>query len=100
VWIAHVMPNSQAFAHYFGIAADKGIVVMGLYQAGPAEQAGLRVRDVVIAVDGQTVTTPDDMQKGIFKHRIGDKVRFTVMRGGRRMDVDVLAGTAPEGSVQ
>jgi serine protease Do len=100
VGIAHVMPNSQAFSHYFGIAAGEGIVIMGLYQGGPAEQAGLRVRDVVTAVDGQAVTTPDDMQKAIFKHRIGDQVRFTVLRGGRQVDVDVLAGTVPDDSAR
>lgn len=97
VGIAQVMPNSPAFARYYGVSEAKGLVIMGLYQDGPAETAGMQVRDVVVAVDGQPVTSPDDMQKAILKHRIGDTVKFTVARGDRQVDVNVPAGTLPEG---
>lgn len=96
VGLTQVMPNSPAFAKYFEISTDKGMVIFGIYDQSPAREAGLRVRDVILAVDGQPVEGPDDLQKLIFKHKIGDTIRFTVQRGARELDVDVVAGTAPE----
>ncbi len=94
--LAQVMPNSPAFAKYFGISTEKGLVILGIYQNGPAQRAGVRVRDVILAVDGKPVETPDEMQRLIFKHKIGDTIRFTMQRGARKQELDVVAGTAPE----
>jgi serine protease DegQ len=96
VGLAHVIPNSVAFSQAFQIGTDKGLVIMGIYTDGPADKAGLRVRDAIVAVDGKPVNNGDEFQKAIFRHKIGDTIRFTVQRGERKMDVDVPAGTAPE----
>ena len=96
IGLAQVISNSPAFAKYFDISTDEGVVIMGIYQGSPAHEAGLRVRDVILAVDGENVATAEDLQKAIFKHKIGDTVRLTVERAGRRMEFGVVAGTAPE----
>ena len=96
VGLAQVMPNSPGFSRHMELETDKGMVILGVYRGGPAHGAGLRTRDVILAVAGQTVESPDDMQTAIFKHKIGDTITFTIQRGGRQMDVDVVAGTVPE----
>jgi S1-C subfamily serine protease len=96
VGLAHMVPNSPAFSQAFEIGTDQGLVIMGIYRGGPADKAGLRVRDAVIAVDGQPVLDGEAFQKAIFKHKIGDTIRFTVQRGNRKQDISVVAGTAPE----
>lgn len=96
VGLAYLQPNNAAFAQAFGISTDKGLVIMGIYKDGPAVVAGLHLRDAILGVDGTTVLDSDQFQKLIFKHKIGDKIRFTVQRGDRKLDVDVAAGTAPE----
>jgi serine protease Do len=96
IGLAHVMPNSPGFAHYYQLGTDKGIVVLGIYEGGPADRAGLRAGDVIIAVDGKTVTQNDEMQKALFKHRIGDTVRLTVQRGGNQQEISVTAEKVPE----
>ena len=96
VGIAPLVPNSPAFSQAFGIGADKGLVIMGIYMGGPADQAGLRVRDAIIAVDDQPVVDSEGFQKAIFKHKISDTIKFSILRGSRKLDVNVVAGTAPE----
>ncbi len=92
-----IEPNSVAFSRYFGLATDQGLVVMGMYRGGPAHEAGLQVHDVIVAVDGEPATSLDALQKTIFKHKIGDTISFTIQRGNQEMEVDVVAGTAPDG---
>lgn len=94
--VANVMPNSTAFARYFDLSTAEGMVVMGVYQGSPAQEAGLRVRDVILAVEGDEVSNTEELQKAIFRHKIGDTIRLTVERAGRRMEIDVVAGKAPD----
>jgi putative serine protease PepD len=63
---------------------------------GPSAEAGLQPGDVVTKVDGQDVTTPDDVAQAISDNKPGDKVQVTVKRGGSEQTVDVTLGQRPE----
>jgi regulator of sigma E protease len=68
-----------------------GAVTPGL----PAEQAGLKPGDVVVAVAGQAVLTPDDLTQAIQK-RAGQTFEMTIERGGARQNLPVTAAVAKE----
>jgi len=63
---------------------------------GPSEKAGLKAGDVVKKVDGQTITSPDDVAQSISDKSPGDKVTVTVDRNGHEESVDVTLGQRPE----
>jgi putative serine protease PepD len=59
---------------------------------GPAARAGLRAGDVIIAVGGEVVTTPDELIVAIRKHAPGERLVLTFLRDGRRMSALVVLG--------
>jgi Lon-like protease len=73
-------------------ATPKGAVVIGVASDAPA--AGkLEAADVIVAVDGQPVRTPDELRREIGQRRPGESVRLTVHRDGK--PVQVTVGTIP-----
>jgi S1-C subfamily serine protease len=50
--------------------------------------------DLIVAIDGQQVTDPQDISAMMDKHQAGDTVSVTVLRGRRQMTVKVTLGEA------
>jgi regulator of sigma E protease len=61
----------------------------------PAEKAGLKAGDVVVAVAGQPVFTPEELMQAIQK-RAGQTFEVTVEREGRRLPLTVTANAVKE----
>lgn len=76
----------------------KGVKVVGVAPGSPAEKAGLKAGDggdVVVAIDGQSVETPEQLAEVIAKRAIGQTVKFLVFSGGKFRDVPVILRPAP-----
>jgi S1-C subfamily serine protease len=95
------------------VQTENGLVIATMTPGGPAERAGLRgfriVRetkrrgpftyeervidrsqaDMIVAVDGEKVTTADEFLGRIERHVPGEQAIITVIRAGRRVDVPV-----------
>lgn len=62
-------------------AEDRGYLIVKVTQDGPAEEAGLLVGDVMVAVDGTSIVgMPLEEGKALVKGEAGTKVRITVLR--------------------
>ena len=103
------LPISPDIAEQIGLPADYGILIERVLPGGAAEQAGLKGGtqrayegntpvmlggDLIVAIDGDPVTTPQDLSGAMNAHRAGDVVTLTVFRGKRKMDVKVKLGDA------
>ncbi len=65
---------------------------------GPAEAAGIRAGDIIIAIAGARVTGVDELVVETRKHRIGDRVSVTYIRDGKKSTVELtLASDADAG---
>jgi S1-C subfamily serine protease len=83
-------------AAQFGLAVDHGALVLALAPKGPADKAGIKTGDVIVAFGGRPVQTSDDLGKFILQRRPGDVVSVDVVRqGGRRASVQVTLGVRP-----
>jgi serine protease Do len=65
---------------YIGINADGGVVVTNMYRNSISERAGLAPGDLIIAIDNDKVRTFEDLQSIIADRKVGDVVKFTVLR--------------------
>jgi S1-C subfamily serine protease len=56
------------------------VVIAGVLPGTPAEHAGLKGGDVVLAVDGQPVSTRHELYARLWAHRPGDLIEFRIFR--------------------
>jgi serine protease Do len=66
-----------------------GVVVIALQTNGPAYKSDLKPTDVITAVDGRPISTPQDLRGEIRSKKIGQAVTLDVVRSGKNMQVQV-----------
>ncbi|MBP7096089.1 MAG: Do family serine endopeptidase [Spirochaetia bacterium] len=69
---------------------SKGAFVGHVFQGSPADKAGLLPGDFVIALDGSRVSTVDQLVRAVGDIPAGQKAAFTVLRDGKRLDLEAL----------
>lgn len=72
-----------------------GVMVRYVYPGGPAEQAGIRAGDLVVAI-GSAVQDADQMRSMLAEYQPGDKVSVALRRAGMEHQAEVVLGTLPE----
>lgn len=91
---ASIIEVDQSFANDRGLDINYGVYVDTLVGNSSAKEAGLRKGDVIVEIDGNKVRTSPDLLGNIGRHRPGDVVRLTYMRGGTERTADVTLKTA------
>jgi serine protease Do len=87
-FVAATQPVSPALARAFGLPQTGGVLVSG-DDPEPGPSGGLRRGDVVLAIDGQTIATSDDLDNAVAARAPGATLRVTVWRAGRRETLPV-----------
>ncbi|MDX1517964.1 MAG: PDZ domain-containing protein, partial [Woeseiaceae bacterium] len=72
----------------------EGAVVTQVEPESAAEAAGIRAGDVIVEVDGQPVAGSAAVRNLIGLMRVGEKLRVTLLRDGRRRSVEAEIGKA------
>jgi len=68
---------------------DWGVLVADVTPDGPADKAGLQPGDIVLSLNGRTMEDARQLQVGLYRFPVGDKVSLEVLRGDRKLDMDV-----------
>jgi S1-C subfamily serine protease len=99
-------------ARLFNLKSRQGLLIDSVVSGSAAERAGLREGtrkvivggeswrlggDIIVAIDGNSVTTPEGMRAILAKKRPGDEIVVELYRGDRRMKLTVKLGRAPSG---
>jgi hypothetical protein len=84
----------------YGLSEPAGAMVINLAESGPAQSAGVRLHDVVIAADGQTIDSPATLEQAITAHKPGDQLTLELVRLGEHgkllhTTVHATIGAAP-----
>ena len=100
VWIGiAVQELTAALAQQFDVAGAGGLVVWSLERGSPAERGGLRLGDVIRAIDGVPVRGAQEARRFLFGKRDGDVVRFSVERSNKieviPVKLETIPGTSP-----
>ncbi len=82
----------------FHMKQARGVVIASVLNGGPAARAGLRVGDVVLAMDGQEVQDAIDFLNRIAPMEPGRQARLAIWREGREREVSVKVGQRPANS--
>jgi serine protease Do len=96
VWVGiQVKELTPLIANQLGAPDPHGLVVWSLEQNSPAEKAGIRLGDIIRAVDGKPVREASQARRSIFGARAGDTIVFDVERGGERFRIPVHLQSLP-----
>lgn len=80
-------PLTPQLREHFGAPKEAGVLVDNVQDDSPAEKAGLRVGDIVLAVDGKDVRSSADLRMALRDKKEGDSVRIDLLRGRNRQTV-------------
>ena len=71
----------------------QGAAVKAIAEGSPAESAGLKINDIITAVDGEAITTSSDLVRIISGSTPGDTLKLTVYRQGEgEITIDLVVG--------
>lgn len=92
-------PLTQGLADRLGLKEVKGAMVTEVLDGSPAQLGGLRKQDVVIGFNGQPVDNDHELQAKVYETPANTKVKFVVIRNGKKMTVPVTLGELREHSL-
>jgi putative serine protease PepD len=96
--VSQLIASGKVEHAYLGVAVESstgGARISQVRSGTPAAKAGLRTGDLVTAVDGQTITSADDLTTAIGAKTPGDTVSITYTRAGESHTVNVTLATRP-----
>jgi len=82
-------------AESFKLPASEGAIIAGVMRGSPADRAGIRPGDVLIAVGGKPVKDPQGMLELIAALTPGSTTQFKLRREAKELDVPVSIGKRP-----
>ena len=74
-----------------GLAQNWGVVVSDVIPKGPADAAGLKVQDIVVAIDGRPILGLPGLTAALYLHPVDQVVRLEVLRGNQKISLNVPA---------
>ncbi|WP_181705243.1 DegQ family serine endoprotease [Chthonobacter rhizosphaerae] len=89
-WIgAEMQPVTADIAETLGLERPSGVLITSVIEDSPAEEAGLKVGDLVTAVDGAEVSDPRVFNYRLATKGIGNEAELSVNRDGRETTIRV-----------
>jgi len=92
------VPVPRAVARASQIATASGVLVESVEPKSPADTAGLREGDVIIAFSGEAVTGIDQLVRRLTDDRIGQPAQVTILRRGHRRQLTVVPAESKRGT--
>jgi Do/DeqQ family serine protease len=79
-----------------GLDRPGGVLINSLFEEGPADDAGLKVGDIITAVDGHEIFDPKGLRFRIATRPVGGTAKIAVLRRGKSRNLTVALNAAPE----
>jgi putative serine protease PepD len=101
-----LIADGSADHPFLGVGLRDGTVTQGaarrpvaqiqsLEPGKPAEKAGIKVGDAVLAVDGEPVNGKESLVAQVRERQVGDQIELTIVRGGREQKISVTLTQKP-----
>jgi len=111
-WIGVTLfPLIPGISRSLDLKVERGVLIAEVLRGGPADKAGLRGStqtvqvgnallpvggDVVVALNEETVTAPEELVRMIRKYRPGDRITLKILRNGKFINIPVVLGERPQ----
>jgi len=96
-WLGVVIQEvTRQLAESFGMSKPSGALVAHVLPDSPAQKAGLRVGDIIVAFNGKDVPNSGALPPMVGRTRVGETVPVVIIRDGRQKTIKVEIGELPE----
>ena len=75
-----------------------GVVIVGMNDGGPADTSGLIVGDILLSIDGKSVSDIRDVRRALRPETVGREVPVHILRAGISEEFQVTIGEHPKRS--
>lgn len=86
------VPLPAAIQQALGREQSTGLLALGVEPGSPADQGGVILGDIFVAVAGKAITDMEDLQAELAGDRVGQSVGFQIVRGGQVYTFNITVG--------
>ena len=102
--IMSIIENGYIVKPYIGVNVDAvsrnmmrygipaGVAITGVMEESPAQAAGIQVDDIITKVNGQEISTTQELSNVITNGKAGDELALTIYRKGEYLELTVVIG--------
>jgi S1-C subfamily serine protease len=87
---AQTVPLHRRIVRFYDLPNETGVIVVAATEGSPAQKAGLREGDVIIAFGGQPVAGVDDLHRLLTDAQVEVKNTITVLRRTERLELSIV----------
>ena len=84
------VPIHRRIVRFYGLPLETSVLVVSVEKNSPAERAGLREGDLIVAFNGQPVGSVHDLHKVLVGEQIGVSATLTVIRHTEKLELPIL----------
>ncbi|SFK69318.1 serine protease DegQ [Nitrosomonas aestuarii] len=96
-WLGVSMQDmTRELADSFGLDRAAGALIAGVLKDGPAERAGIKPGDIMVAIEGQPITNSTALLNQVAALSPGDFVTVTIIRNKKEKEVQIKVGVRPQ----
>jgi putative serine protease PepD len=85
----------STLARQYNLPIDHGVLIVQVFPGSAAQKAGLKAGDIIVQLDGRTITTKADLSDLLLGKNPGDKVMVQVQRGNQQLTLNVTLSELP-----
>lgn len=90
-----IQEMTKELAESFGLSEEKGALVVSVQKDGPADKAGIKIRDVILNFDGHDIAKSADLPRVVGNTRPDSKVAVKVWRNNKIKTIKITVGEMP-----
>ncbi len=90
------VPLHRRLVRFYDLAHGSGILVQSIVPGSPAQDAGLRERDVIVGFDGHAVSGLDELHRLLTDRQVGVRSMLTILRGTEKLEIAVVPAARAE----
>lgn len=90
-----IQPVTEQLAKRLAVKLREGVLVTEVYPDSPAQKAGVKAGDVIVAFDGRPISNPMQLQATVEQTTTGRHDRLAVVREGKRLSFDIVPAAQP-----
>ena len=87
-------------AEYYKVKGKKGVLVTHVFEGDPADKGGVKVNDIIIAVNNEPVTSSRELSRKVAGLGVGNATSITLLREGRKKTITIETAKREDQEIQ